>query len=139
MTKHLILIAIIGLAVVGCRTPEARSAVEADKIAYVVGHFIAFRGKIPGDLAALQTFADGDYGVRWRHFRTVSFQPVTDFGVRIEFHDFAGESDYRNVVVSHPGLHPFALDPAASITNDTAKLTEFLTDPKTTMHVYHAE
>ena len=132
---HVTAIAIVGIALFGCQTPEARLASEADKIAYAFGDFIACRKGLPIDTAGLRTFADsGGYGVRWKRFSEVSFRPISAKGVRIEFVDTAGQADYRIIIISARGLAPFEPFSASSVTND---IFLQLHDPKTKTMLYH--
>lgn len=125
----------MSIALFGCQTPEARLAAEEDKVASVLGDFIAFRKALPSDAAALRTFADdGGYGVRWQQFSKVAFRPISATGIRVEFLDTAGVSDYRIIFISARGLSPFV---PASASADTNGITLLLTDPKAKMMLYH--
>src|SRR5262245_23071183 len=118
MVRHLILFAIVSISLLGCRMPEARTAAEADKVARVLGDFTASRKGLPSDIAARQTFADGEgYGVRWHQFSRIAFRPISATGIRFEFLDTNGASDYRIIFISARGLPPFVPDSASADTN----------------------
>jgi hypothetical protein len=132
MFKRLIVLTLLGFTLLGCRSAE-RSAAEEDKVAHVLGDFIAFRKALPNDIAALQTFADGGgYKMHWQRFTRISFFPISSNGVRVEFLDVAGRADYRTIYISARGLSPLV----SSGTTDTTD-PKAMTDPKAIFMFFH--
>src|SRR5690349_13061552 len=82
----------------GCQTHRDWRREQGDRMARVLGDYIAFERRLPGSRAELQSFArGGEYGVRWRYFEKCTFHPVSDRGARVDFVDSKGISDYRVV------------------------------------------
>lgn len=138
MLKHVTFFALLVPMLCGCRTPEARRVDEGNEIARAACDYIVLQHRIPGNFAALRSYAKGGhYAVRWNRFSECVVHPISANGVRVDFVDVAGVSEWRIRFISARNLAPFVAGPATSDLVSTNGLIKFLTDPKAAWMLYH--
>jgi hypothetical protein len=129
--KHFTFLMAMVWTLSGCKTIDSRRQVNGDEMASALADYVALKNQLPTDFSALRAFDHKRHAVRWKDLRECSFRVVSTNGVRVDYTQASGVSDYRIIFIYARNLTPF------TVGSNTVDLATMLTDPKVRVAFYH--